>query len=500
MHNGLWTKRHAKSRMPFCPNKFGSKRLIGFRSSVNVFSCFIVCCFVLSGCAVGPRYVPPVANIPLTWITEKHPRDTKKITYTHWWRHFHDPVLNELIEHQVVFNLNVKIAEEQINAAQAGYSIAYAKLFPEMSVNALPPNATGFDLAQVFALTTAIEPDFFGKQRENIKRAKANLEVEQAEKDATLLKLQAEIAISYMELREIQTKKRTLQHSYTSNKDILNMLQSHYTKGTINYISLAQQKALMETELAKIEQDSALEIAIIHKLEVLTGKNHGGLTHQLHPYRPVPPMTRTINLAVPSELLRRRPDIIAAEKRVEAAHANIRVATAELFPKITMGWLLAWQTQSLSSNLFALNGPQSLFFGLLDAPLLSLRLARMVDLRKREKAVTVLVYEMTVLNALHEVETQYNYCVHSKASATHFKRALTQKKLVLFLASDSYKKGASDFNTVLRAEEDVSLLDISYLHQVVAFNVAQIRLYQALGGDIRTSTAVATKVTSCSNC
>ena len=447
--------------------------------------CFIVCFFVLSGCAVGPRYIPPVANVPVTWAGEKYTRATKDDTYNYWWRHFHDPVLNDLIEHQIMFNLNIKIAEEQINAAHAGYSLAYAKLFPEVSVNALPPNATGFDLAQVFALTTAIEPDFFGKQRQNIKRAQANLEVEEAERDATLLKLQAEIAIAYMELREIQTKKRTFQHNYASNKEIMDMLQSNYAKGSINYIGLAQQKALMETELARMEQYSALEMAIINKLEVLTGKNHGGLSQQLHRYRPIPPMVNTINLTIPSELLRRRPDIIAAEKRVEAAHANIRVAIAELFPKITLGWLLAWQTQPLSTNLLALNGPESLFFGLLDAPLLSLRLARMVDLRKREKAISVLIYEMTVLNALHEVETQQSYCVHNKASATHFKRALTQKKLVLSMARDSYKKGASDFNTVLRTEEDVSRLEVSYWHQVVSFHISQIRLYQALGGDIR---------------
>ena len=195
-------------------------------------------------------------------------------------------------------------------------------------------------------------------------------------------------------------------------------------------------------------------------------------------------MTQNVNLGVPSELLRRRPDIIAAERRIAAAHANIRVAIANLFPQISVGWLLGWQTQTIASNLIALQNPESTFFGTFNAPLLNLSLYRNIDLKKREKVLAVLQYEITVLTALHDVETQYNYCLHYKASANHLKQAVDKKQLVLKLANNIYQKGAADFNTVLRSEEDLDLLETAYLHNIVIEQLAKINLYKALGGGI----------------
>lgn len=442
--------------------------------------CSVFSIILFSSCSIGPNYTPPAPPIH-HWT---HAPQTNHINYTQWWRHFHDPILNTLIEKNATSNIHIEIAEARIQTAKTKYSLSYAQLYPELGANILPPNATGFDLAQVFGLMAHIEPDLFGKQREGIKQARALVEVQQAEKDYTLLKLQAEIATDYIQLRAIQTKNYWLKKNDKQHQNLLSILKSKYHKGQINYISIAQQKALIESELAKLEENDAIETAIIHKLEALTGQQPGSLIKQLSVYHPIPAIAPMIHLTAPSQLLRRRPDIIIAEKRVQAAHANIRIAMAELFPKITLGWLLAWQTQSLATTLFALQGPQSAFFGLLDAPLLSIRLSRIVDLRKREKALAVLIYELTVLNAFHEVETEQSYCIHRKISALHFKRALEQKKLVLYLTNDAYQKGVQDYSQVLVAEKELNNLEIAYLRQVVNYHLSQIKLYQALGGDV----------------
>lgn len=438
---------------------------------------------LLASCMVGPRYTRPEVRVPSTWqhgsASSKHLN-----SYGSWWRHFHDPVLNKLIEQKAPYSLNVQIAEARIQAARAGYQVTFAQLFPELNGKILPPNATGVDLAQVYGIIASFDPDLFGKKRADKQHAQENMAVEQAEKDFTVLKLQTEIATAYFTLRELQTKQRILRHNQADNKKILSMLKSNYNKGTTNYIGLAQQKALIETELAHAERNKALEIATMQQLELLTGNGPGALTSLLRPYHPIPPMAPMLDLGVPSQLLERRPDIIAAEKRVAAAHANIQSAWADLFPKLTLGWLLAWQTQALTTNLLSLVGPQSSFFGLIDVPLLSLRLSKIIDLRKREKALTVLLYEMTVLNALHEVETQHNYCKHYRSGARHLQQALTHKKLVLDLAYDTYQKGVSDFNGVLRAEEDMNRLQMAYIHEVVSYQIAQVQLYKALGGDV----------------
>jgi NodT family efflux transporter outer membrane factor (OMF) lipoprotein len=440
----------------------------------------LVALLTLTGCSVGPNYKAPEALMPATWSGSKSlPLATDR---QGWWRSFHDPLLNELIEQRAVSNMNLKIAQARVMAARSEYAIAFSQLFPKVSADLLPPNATGFDLTQLMALTASIEPDIFGKQREGRRRAQAHLEAAQAEQDFTLLNLQAEIATAYLELREAQTKNKIIYHNLGGNQQVLHFLKSKYKSGLTNYLNVAQQDALISTQLAELEQNSALVMMILHKIERLTGNNPGVLAKKLLPFKPVPQMTKVLHLGVPSELLRRRPDIVAAERRVAADHANIRVAMANLFPQMTVGWLLGWQTQTIASNIIAMQNPESTFFGVLTAPLFNLSLYRIVDLRKREEALAVIHYQMVVMQALHEVETQYNYCQHYKASASYLKHAVKQKQLALDLANNTYQKGAIDFSTVLRSEEELNGLETAYLHQLVIYQIAQINLHKALGG------------------
>ncbi|MCX7116617.1 MAG: efflux transporter outer membrane subunit [Legionellales bacterium] len=437
----------------------------------------------LTNCSVGPTYEPPVSPMPTTWSisTEQVPPSTLKHA---WWREFHDPVLNKLIEQQALFNLSIQATLARVQTARAEYGVAFAQLFPKLSADALPPNGTGFDLTQVLALSASIEPDFFGKQKEKRHRAKASLDAEIALHDFAMLNLHADIATAYVEFREAQTKDKIFQRNLKDNRQVLTLLKGKYKSGLTSYMNIAGQRALISTQLAELEQNRALITMILHKIEQLTGNFPNALAQQLDPYKPVPQMKRKISLGAPSELLRRRPDIIAAERRVAAAHANISVAMANLFPQITLGWLLAWQTQTLASNIFAMQDPESTFFGVFSAPLLNMSLYKIVDLRKREKALAVVEYQMTVLSALHDVATQYDFCEHYQASARHFKDAALQKRLVLKLSKNTYEKGVSDFNTVLRAEEELNHLEMAYLHQVVIYQVAQINLYKSLGGGI----------------
>lgn len=436
---------------------------------------------LLNGCAVGPKYEPPTALLPSKWQGKNLSAPTD---ITAWWRQFHDPLLNKLIEEKSVYNLNLKAAQERVQTARADYKLATAQLFPHLSLNALPPNGTGFDLTQVLALTAAIDPDFFGKIRQSRQRIQALLEAEQANKDFTQLTLYAEIASSYVELREAQAKDDVFKHNLKSNKQVLALLKSRYKSGLTNFINIAQQDALIQTQWAEAEQNKAHILMLLHKIEILTGNPPGKLGTLLLPHKPIPEITQSINLGVPSDILRRRPDIIAAERNVAAAHATIRVAIASLFPEVNVGWLLGWQTQTIARNIVGVQNPDSTLFGTFNAPLLDLRVYRNISVKKREKILAILQYEIAVLTALHEVETQYSYCRHYKKSVEHLKHAVRQKKLVLKLAKNTYEKGASDFNSVMRSEEDLNHLEIAYLHSIVIYQLAKINLYKALGGGL----------------
>ncbi|CEG59004.1 efflux transporter outer membrane subunit [Legionella fallonii] len=438
----------------------------------------------LTGCSFGPKYVPPTASVPTNWT--EGGANSKPIVNNEeaWWRNFHDPILNNLIEQHSVFNLDLKVAQQRIETARSEYAIASAQLFPTINIAGLPPSGTGVAINQLIALTTSIDPDLFGKLKQNKQRALANMNVSEADRNFALINLYTEITISYLGLREAQARQSILIHNLAGSKQILQFATSQHKAGQAKYIDIAQQKSLIESQLSKLEQNKAEIMAILHKIELLTGNNPGVLAKKLLPVKPIPQITQDINLGVPSDLLRRRPDIIAAEQRVAAAHASIKVAIANLFPQINIGWLLGWQTQTLASNLFAIRNPESTLFGTFNASILDLSLYRTIDLKKREKVLAALQYEIVVMNALHEVEIQYNYCKHYKESTRHLREAARHKRLVLRLSKDSYEKGASDFSTVLRSEEELGYLENAYLQSMVMYQVAMVNLYKALGGGV----------------
>lgn len=439
----------------------------------------------LSGCTgVGSEYTKPEITVPAQWTHPTHPIAVS--TDDAWWRHFHDPILNELIEKKSIHNLDLQMVKERIEIARAEYNAAVAQLFPTFGGQAFPPNGTGVNLTQVIGLLASIEVDIFGRLRQTMAATAAILQAEQAQCAFTVLNLYAEIATTYLEFREAQAKESLLTRNIHANQETLALLKSRYKKaGLVRYLDIAQQESLIETELADRDKCKAMMSVLLHKLEILTGQMPGTLSTLLLPYQSIPEIKQPIHLGIPSDMLRRRQDIIVAERRVAASHANVRVAIASLFPKISVGWILGWQTETLASNLFALQNPDSTFYGIFNAPLLNLGLYRHLDIQKQQKVLAIVQYQLAIIKALNEVETQYDYSVHFKESASHLKRAVEQKRLVLKLAKDAYSKGAYDFNVVLHAEEEVNHLEMLYLHDLVIYETARVNLYKALGGDFK---------------
>ncbi|HIF0138245.1 TPA: efflux transporter outer membrane subunit [Legionella anisa] len=449
----------------------------------------LVVTLILNGCSIGPKYVPPNTPMPASWGHNVQRVSLVKNEEA-WWRNFHDPVLNDLIEQKAVYSLNLKMAQARVNVARAQHAVAVAQLLPSLGLTASPPTGTGFDINQLIALSGSLDPDFFGKHRQMKQMAKANLQAEQAELDFSLINLYSEIASSYLELREAQARNTVLLNSISGNKQTLQFIKSLHKAGYASYLNISQQDGLIETQAAQLEQNKAYITGLLHKIELLTGNNPGVLAKKLLPPKPIPQITQNINLGIPAELLRRRPDIRAAERRIATSHANIRVAMSNLLPQITVGWLLGWQTQTIAGsiitarNFFTVQDPESRFFGTFGAPLFNVGLFNSIELRKREKVIAVIQYQIAVMRALHEVETQYDFFQHYKKSLSHLKRAVEQKRLALKLARAAYHKASTDFNTVLRAEEELNSIEFAYLQNIVRLQTAQINLYKALGGNV----------------
>jgi NodT family efflux transporter outer membrane factor (OMF) lipoprotein len=439
--------------------------------------------YLLVACTgVGSHYVAPDVTVPAHWQDNN---ETVRVQSNEaWWREFHDPVLTTLIEQKSVYNLDLKAAQDRVELAREQYKIASSQLFPVAGIETFAPNGTGSQLVQVIALGALLELDLFGRIRQTKARANDNLDAEQAYYAFSKLNLTADIATTYLKLRQAQKRAIILRKNLQSNQDILLFLKSRYQAGSTSYLNLAQQEALIETQLSEGDQVKALISALIHQLELLTGEPPGKLMRLLTRNRPVPEIHTPIRLGVPSSILSRRPDIVAAERRIAAAHADIRVAIASLFPKISIGWLLGWETETLASNIFAITHPDSTAYGMFNAPLFNLGLYRNLGFKQKEKILAITQYQITIMRALHEVETQHQYCIHYQDSRQHLKRAVAKKQLVLRLATDAYEKGFSDFNTVYHAEEELNRLQMLHLEHVIQYQIARIELYKALGGAV----------------
>lgn len=442
---------------------------------------FLILCLILCGCSLGPSYVPPPDKVPAKWTMGP---GIEKPYEGPWWRNFHDPMLNELIEQQSVTSLPLKIAKALIEKARADYEVAKAQQFPTVNLNLMPMAGAGFLFTQYAPVILSVDPDLLGKRRLNKAMHQFLFEASEADERFAMINLYTEIATAYMGLRQTQAVIKNLKKTIKGSQLILDFNKSKYKRGYINYIGVAQQSSFIEMQAAELEKQYALQRAAISKIETLTNQAPGALREKLLFPKPLPKHPQYIPLDIPSSLLRRRPDIQAAERRIAAAHTNIRIAMTSLFPQLSVGWLWGWQIESVQNNVVQIKNPNSMFYGGLNAPLFDYGLYKMVDVRKREKMITILQYRLAILNALQEVETQYYYCKHYKKGLVHWRRALQQKALALKLNRELYLKGATNFEVVLHTEEDFMMYQNSFTFYDYQYLIAQVNLYKALGGDI----------------
>lgn len=437
-----------------------------------------IACSMLFACSVGHKYTQPDNLTPSHWVAGKN--ETQAQTHA-WWRQYNDPILNSLLEQQINANLNLRSARERLKKAQKEYLVATSYFWPKVGAHAYPPQGTGARINQLVGINTVIEADLFGRLQQTRLRAKAYVEAENNSQQFTLLNIQTEIANSYIELRETQQRKRILHASQARSRQLLDVINSRYRNGFCDYVDVVQQKSLISVLQSDAELTDGFIKILVHKLEILTGNLPGALNKTLSTFTPIPTSKQKIDLGIPSSLLSHRPDIMAAEKLVAAAHANINIALASLFPQLSLGWLFAWQTRLISANLVSFSNPQSTFFGTFNAPLFDLGAYRNLDVYKQEKILLVIQYEMTVLNALHEVENQYTNYIHNKASAVYLKKAAQQKQLALKLTKEKYQKGLTSYDTLFRLQDDLNHIELSYVHTVSLREQARINLYHALG-------------------
>lgn len=458
----------------------------------------------LGACTVGPDYETPKLAVPSAFAgagTAGGPIDDA------WWRSFGDDGLERLVERALRGNTDVRVAVARLRQARAVATGTDADSLPRLDVDGSYSNSqfakNGFlrniigggggslpgavfpgqriDLHQV-DLDASWEVDLFGGVRRASEAAAAELAGAEHDLHAVLVSLLGEVASDYFVLRSLQERLAVALRTAADRQSARDVLAEQVRAGVADELDLARAETDLATARARVPEIDAAVHDTIRRLEVLAGVMPGMLTAELGAARALPPMPDGLCAGIPSDVLRRRPDVQAAERRFAAAVARVGVATADLYPRFSLTGQFGLQSLHIgdlaeSDSVFWLLGP-SVRWPLFDFG----RVRARIDAADAQAAAALAGYEGTVLRALADVEIALVRLARDRRRAIDLGTACTAAERARSLADERHRRGVLEYLDLLQAQRvfddarDRELVAV----QDVALDV--VGLFKALGG------------------
>lgn len=468
-----------------------------YSAAVLIASCFLAL-LAISGCMVGPEYHPPQpAAVPPAWEgVSKIPAGQPYIAtggsgdLTRWWSQFNDPILNELVEEAVKTNLDLKIAETNLRQARALRGIAIGGLFPSVASSAgyqrmhesatVSDNQTQ-DLYQA-GLDAVWELDLFGGIRRNVEAAGANVQASAENLHDVQVSIIAEVALDYIQLRGYQQEIVIAQNNLKAQQHTADITHRLDVAGFDSALDVAQAESNVATTESQIPVFETSARQSIYALSVLLAQPPAALLGKLSPAGMIPRIPAKIPAGLPSELLRRRPDVRESEAQLHAATAQIGVAVAQLFPSFSLTGTVNWQSNMLKtwwttagrSFSFGPSANWPVFQG--GATISNVRLQEAL----RDQAF--ITYQNTVLAAFQDVE---NALIAFNKEQEHHKLlsdAVAANQKAVDLSLQLFTAGQIEFLNVLEAQLSLYNSQNALVQSEDNIAVDLIALYKALGG------------------
>ena len=450
--------------------------------------------YIHNGFKVGPNYAKPAAPVAGSWIDSYDEQLKDELpNYADWWTTFNDPILNGLMEEVSQQNLTLKSAGLRVMQARYVRDITAGSIFPQQQeafgsyqrTQYSDTIASGFlprntDLFKV-GFDAFWELDAWGKFRRAIESADASLDASVEDYDAMMVSLLGETATSYIDLRTAQERLRYANANVEIQKGSLKIAQARYTAGAVSKLDSTQA----ETVLANTQQSIPLfenqVRAANNSLCVLLGIPPRDLSEELGDAS-IPELPADLVIGIPANLLRRRPDVRAAERRVAAQSAAIGIAAADLLPHLSVTGSVSLNANEFS-ELFKSSSTAGMIAPGFNWDILNYgRLANNVNLQRAQFQDLAVQYQQSVLNANAEAETAINTFLKSKERLIYVNKAVAASKESVDLAEIEYRTGAVDYNRVFNLQTSL-VADQDNLASVrgdVARSV--IATYKALGG------------------
>jgi multidrug efflux system outer membrane protein len=457
---------------------------------------------MLAGCAaVGPDYQRPQTELPAAWLPAEAAPATTAPLDAEWWRRFDDPLLTQLVERALAANTDVRIARARLRAARASSAQAESLLWPSVNAygSAIRSSDGGQDAASSYGLgfDAVWEIDLFGGVRRGVEAADADASASAATLAGTQVSLAAEVARGYVQLRAYQLRIAITQANLDNQTQTLQIAEWRAQAGLVGQLDVEQARANREQTRAQLPLLQDVATQTMHALAVLLNVAPGTLAPELGAAAtPTLPSPAAQPLAgIPADLLRRRPDIVAAERSLAAATARIGVAEAALYPSLSLSGTLGLQGAALSA-LSGSGAATRLIAASVGAPIFEAgRLRQQVLIRTAEQEQALAAYEAALFGALRDVENARAALANGQARGEALALAVQAARNAAQLASFRYRSGLVDFQTVLDTERSVRTLEDSQASTQADTVIALIQLYKALGGgwsaDVSTASGAA---------
>jgi NodT family efflux transporter outer membrane factor (OMF) lipoprotein len=458
--------------------------------------------FVLfQGCAVGPNYLPPKATAPAHWSAPMAGGETNlEPSIASWWKSFNDPQLDSLVERAVRTNQDLRIAEARVREARAFYRIASSQLWPTVDaggsyarenqsknqpiLGSLPmPSGIPFENNVYQAgFDASWEIDVFGGNRRAVEAGKAEVAAAEFGRRNVLVTLLGEVARNYVELRGCQRRLEIATNNLKTQQEALALAENRFNNGLTSDLDVEQAATLLANTRAVIPMLETGIQGYIHRLGVLLGQPPDALLAELSAPAPIPSAPPIVPAGLPSELLRRRPDIQQAERQLAASTARIGVATADLFPKFSLTGIAGYESTSASdwfsggSKFWSL-GP-TVQWRIFDAGRIRANI-RVQDARQEQ---ALAAYEETVLMSFEDVENSLVAYAKEQIRRRSLEDAVESSQDSLHLANQLYGNGLASFINVLDAERSLYQAEDALVQSDKAVTQNLISLYKSLGG------------------
>ncbi len=446
-----------------------------------------------AGCAKRAPYTTPPAQLTPTFKEDQTwkiaaPSDT--VLKGQWWELFGDPRLNALEDQVDVSNETLKAAQAQLQFARAGLRIARSDFGPQISTSPSVAReqqsgnrafSTFHDSYADFLLPVDVsyEADVWGRVRQTVNISRANLEAVAADVQAASLSLHAELATDYFLLRGLDRERELLDTTVAAYQRALELTTNRYQGGIASAADVALAQTQLESTRAEAVDLAVSRASFEHAIAVLIGRPAASFSLSVAPLMTTPP---AIPPSLPSQLLERRPDIAAAERRVAATDAQVGLAKTAYYPILTLSGSTGFESSSFGSWLAAASNFWSVAPALLVNVFDSGRRRGVTEQARADYAQTTAEYRETVLSAFREVEDQLAALRILEDEGTIQAGAVAAAERSLELANNRYRGGVVSYLEVITAQSAALANERTAVGILVRRMNATVLLIKALGG------------------